>query len=294
MMSTQFSSELIKRLACPRCGKTLHPVSSTHLVCSGCGKKIPVEKGKPVFTTVPPGMLAAPKLDRGPQEGSAWRQANWHFLEKTVASLPANAVILDFGAGHGDFSEVLRKRKVIALDVYPYEEVDIVCDLQRAIPFKRASFDAIVLMNVLEHIQQPENLIKTLATLLCPDGILIVAVPFLLKLHQLPYDFLRYSHHQLENIGRKAGLEVVSIDGYYDPILLMKESVINIHSYSLPRKSFLSRKAARVLLEGLTWLFSGLKRLLGPGYLGDPAVEKSPYPIGYHVVYRPHKGKKRS
>jgi SAM-dependent methyltransferase/uncharacterized protein YbaR (Trm112 family) len=292
MMSATLPPELLERLACPRCGKTIRLVSPVQLVCPGCGKKIPIEKGKPVFTPVPPGMLAAPKIDRGPEEGSPWRQANWRFLEKVVASLPKRAVILDFGAGHGDFSTVVQKRKVVALDVYPYEEVDIVCDLQKAVPFKRPSFDAIVLMNVLEHIQHPERLMKTLSTLLRPGGLLIVAVPFMLKLHQLPYDFYRYSHHQLENIGREAGLEILSIEGYYDPILLMKESTINIHTYALPGRPFLPRKMARMLLEGLSWFLSGLRRIIGEGYIGNPALEKSPYPIGYHVVYRALKGKK--
>jgi SAM-dependent methyltransferase len=291
-MSAKITPWLLKQLVCPRCGKTIRLISPAQLVCNDCGKKIPIEKGIPLFTPVPPGMLVAPKIDRGPEEGSPWRQANWRFLEKVVAPLPKNAIILDFGAGHGDFSAVLQKRKVVALDVYPYEEVDIVCDLQKAIPFRRASFDAIVLMNVLEHIQQPGHLMKTLATLLRPGGLLIVAVPFLLKLHQLPYDFNRYSHHQLVNIGREARLEVLSVEGYYDPILIMKEGIINIHTYALPGKSFLPRKTARVLLEVLTWLLSGLRRIIGEGYVGDPAVEKSTYPIGYHVVYRTRKGKK--
>jgi SAM-dependent methyltransferase len=292
MMSNKITTGLLKQLACPRCGKTIRSVSPVQLICTNCGKKIPVEKGIPLFTPVPPGMLAAPKIERGPEEGSPWRQANWRFLEKVVAILPKRAVILDFGAGHGDFSAVLQKFKVVALDVYPYDEVDIVCDLQKAVPFKRTSFDAIVLMNVLEHIQNPERLIKTLSTLLRPGGLLIVAVPFMLKLHQLPYDFYRYSHHQLENIGREAGLEILSIKGYYDPILLMKESTINIHTYALPGRSFLPRKTARVLLEGLSWLVSGLRRIIGEGYVGDPEVEKSPYPIGYQVIYQARTGKK--
>jgi SAM-dependent methyltransferase len=292
MMRDKITPGLLKQLACPRCGKNLRSVSPVQLICSNCGKKIPVEKGIPLFTPVPPGMQAAPKIERGPEAGSPWRKANWRFLEKIVATLPRSAVILDFGAGHGDFSAVLRKCKVVALDVYPYEEVDIVCDLQKAIPFKRANFDAIVLMNVLEHIQQPGHLIKTLATLLRPDGLLIVAVPFLLKLHQLPYDFYRYSHHQLENIGREAGLEVLSVEGYFDPILLVKESLINIQTYALPGRSFLPRKTARVFLEGLAWLLAGLRRIIGEGYVADPALEKSSYPIGYHVVYRVRKGKK--
>jgi len=284
--------ELLERLACPKCGRAIKLFSDNQLRCSACGLMVQLDKGKPIFTPVPPGMHAAPKLSRGPEQGSRWRQANWRFLEKVIGDLPLEAVILDFGAGHGDFSQVLNKRHVIALDVYPYEEIDLVCDLQEAVPFKRACFDAIILMNVLEHVQQPEKLLKILAGLLRPKGVLVITVPFLLKLHQTPYDFYRYSHYQLENIGLAAGLEIMYIEGYYDPYLLMKESELNMSSYALSGLPYLPRKLGRLLLEFSSWITSAIGCLSGKGQVVNPMIEKSPYPIGYHVMFRSRKGKK--
>jgi SAM-dependent methyltransferase len=284
---------LLARLACPKCGQALLTVSVDRLVCEHCSASVPLICGKPLFTPVPPGMQAAPKLVRGPECGSTWRQANWRFLEKVVNTLPSRAVILDFGAGHGDFAQVLQQREVIALDVFPYDEVDLVCDLQTVNPFKPSSFDAIVLMNVLEHVQQPEKLLKTLAGLLRPGGSIIVTVPFMMKLHQLPYDFYRYSHLQLGNIGHEAGLEITAIEGYYDPVLLLNESMLNVRSFALPEKAFLTRKLSRVIIAIGMWFLSGLNHLIGKGHVGDPRTEKIPYPIGYHVVYRASKRKKK-
>jgi SAM-dependent methyltransferase/uncharacterized protein YbaR (Trm112 family) len=292
-MSLEMDSILLDRLACPKCGQALNLVSKDELQCSACKMVIRIENGKPIFTPVPAGMHAAPKLVRGSKQGSRWRQANWLFLKKIVAALPVKAVILDFGAGHGDFSKILSKRHVIALDVYPYEEIDIVCDMQKETPFKKASFDAIVLMNVLEHVQQPEKLMKLLAGLLRPNGLLVITVPFLLKLHQIPYDFYRYSHYQLENIGLAAGLEIKSIEGYYDPFLLMNESSLNMKSYALMGTPFLIRKLSRLLLLMSSWLASFVGTLSRRGHVNDPFIEKSPYPIGYQVVYCVQKGKKK-
>jgi SAM-dependent methyltransferase len=238
-------------------------------------------------------MQAAPKLERGPAQGSTWRQANWAFLEKIVDALPLEAVILDFGAGHGDFSQVLKKRSVIALDVYPYDEIDLVCDMQKIVPFRKACFDAIVLMNVLEHVQHPEILLKVLAGLLQPGGSLVITVPFLLKLHQLPYDFARYSHYQLKNIGLAAGLEINHIEAFYDPYLLMNESAISLSAYSLPGLPFITRKLSRILLVISSWFASAAGGLSGKGHVGDPLTEKNPYPIGYHVVFGARNGKKK-
>lgn len=278
--------ELLERLACPDCGGIYKVISSGRLVCLGCGKKVISIHRKPIFTPVPKDMQAAPKLVRGPDEGSAWRRANWCFLESVVKSLPMEAVILDFGAGHGDFSQVLSGHDCIALDVFPYDEVDVVCDLEKVVPFKMGSFDAIVIMNVLEHIRQPEKLLKTLATLLHAGGLLVVAVPFMFKLHQQPYDFNRYSHFQLVEIGREAGLDLVKLEGYYDPALLFKESIQNVRSHVLPGLSTFRRRTGRLLLEVMTACLSGIQRLIGSGYVKNPLDEKSPYPIGYQVIYR--------
>jgi SAM-dependent methyltransferase len=292
-MSVAIKKELLDLLICPNCGGAYRTTSSGDLTCIACSKKVNSLNGKPIFTPIPRGMQATPKLVRGPDEGSPWRRANWRFLETVIKFLPEDAVILDFGAGHGDFSKILCKYTNVALDVFPYDEVDIVCDLEKIVPFKKRSFDAIVLMNVLEHIRQPVSLMKILAALILPSGLLIVAVPFLLKLHQQPYDFYRYSHHQLADMGNEAGLELVKVEGYYDPILLLKESMQNISSSVLPNLPSVRRKTGRLILEGISGLVSNLQRLIGNGYVRDPKSEKSPYPIGYHVIYRAKPGKKK-
>jgi SAM-dependent methyltransferase len=292
-MSSGLKPELLERLACPKCGQSVKLVAKDRLVCTVCKTRVPVDKDRPIFTPVPAGMQAAPTLARGPDQGSGWRQANWRFLEAVIAALPANAVIMDFGAGHGDFSQILNNRTAIALDVFPYDEIDIVCDMQKVVPFKKSSFDAIVLMNVLEHVQQPERLVKTLTGLLRPGGSLIVTVPFLLKLHQLPYDFYRYSHEQLMNIGRSAGIETTRLEGYYDPISLVKESILNVRLYALPGMPFIPRKLGRLVLELATWFITILGTLIGKGHVANPDVEKSVYPVGYHVVYQAQRGTKK-
>ncbi|MBN2257953.1 MAG: class I SAM-dependent methyltransferase [Anaerolineaceae bacterium] len=243
--------------------------------------------GKPAFTPVPEGMQAAPRFVRGPEQGSPWRCANWIFLERAVDALPQDTVILDFGAGHGDFNAILNRRTTIALDVFPYDEIDVICNLEQINPFKKNSFDAIVLMNVLEHVRQPDKLLQTLRVLLKPTGMLIITIPFLLKLHQLPYDFNRFSHHQLKEMGLKAGLDILCIEGYYDPILLYQESTNNVKRHVLPGLPSLKRKTGRLILMCVTAILSLFKYVIGDGHVRDPFCEKSPYPIGYHVIFQP-------
>jgi SAM-dependent methyltransferase len=195
-------------------------------------------------------------------------------------------VILDVGAGRGDFAGLFPGRNYLALDVYPYPEVDIACDLTQSNPFREASFDAVLLMNVLEHVYDTRALLTSLAAILKPGGALIAAIPFLVKMHQEPVDFVRYTHYALERLGPQHGLDLESLEGFYDPISLLGEGIGNLKWAVLPENRGLRHYAGRVLLVGMEVITSALGRVVGPGRVQPPQAVRSHAPTGYHLVYR--------
>jgi SAM-dependent methyltransferase len=278
---------LVERLACPSCGDSLRIDEQAALYrCSGCGNLGEIYQGKPLFTEVAGDIQPFEKTPRGPHSGSPWRQANWRFLQEQVDQLPDEAVLLDVGAGHGDFAEIFEGRQAILLDVFPYPEIDIVCDLTQTVPFRPGSFDAVVLMNVLEHVYDSRALFSSVRTLLKPGGVFVVAIPFLLKVHQAPYDFVRYTHFSLERLGQDYGLQLLSLEGYYDPIFLLGEGWRNIERTALSGMNRYRRVASRGLLWGIKASASILENLVGKGYTQPSDSAITPAPIGYHVVYR--------
>ena len=271
---------------CDRCGGDLTDQAGW-LACSNCGRSIPVQDGIPLFTPPLEGLRPSEKLARGPQVGTPWRQANWRFLAQQAAQLQPGAVILDVGAGRGDFADLFRdKPGYLALDIYPYPEVDIVCDLTLANPFRESSFDAILLMNVLEHVYDTHSMLARLAKLLKPGGVLVVAIPFLVKMHQVPVDFARYTHYALGRFGAEHGLEVAHLEGFYDPISVLFEGTGNLRNAVLPTLSGLRRYMARILWLYLKVSTDILRGVLGPGTISLPGSMRSQAPTGYHVVYR--------
>jgi SAM-dependent methyltransferase len=54
--------------------------------------------------------------------------------------------------------------------------LDAECDLTKDLPFADASFDSILLSDVLEHIPTPERLWREMARLLKPEGKLLLFV----------------------------------------------------------------------------------------------------------------------
>jgi SAM-dependent methyltransferase len=278
---------LVERLVCPRCGNSLDfNERAGEFRCSVGDFSGTLHAGIPLFIEVAGDIQPFEKTLRGPNCGSPWRQANWRFLHTQVQALPADAVILDVGAGHGDFAEIFDGRQAILLDVYPYPEIDVVCDLTRTVPFRPGSLDAVVLMNVLEHVYDSRALFAAVNTLLKPGGVFVVAVPFLLKVHQAPYDFLRHTHFSLERLGQDFGFELLSLDGYYDPIFLLGEGWRNIERTELGRMSRYRRAASRGLLWGIKSTASILEGLVGKGYTQPSEQAVTPAPVGYHVVYR--------
>jgi SAM-dependent methyltransferase len=207
-------------------------------------------------------------------------------LQQQVSQLAIDARILDVGAGRGDFAAIFQDRTCLALDVYPYPEVDLVCDLTRSMPLRVESFDAIALMNVLEHVYDTHALLEALAALLKPGGVLIMAIPFMVKIHQAPVDFVRYTHFALQRLGEEHGLVVESLEGYYDPISFLGEGIGNLKWAVLPTIRGSKHYLARGLLAGIQGLNAGLNALLGQGQTRAPAGMRSMAPTGYHILYR--------
>ncbi len=255
---------LIDLALCPSCAAPLGQPQVENWTCTQCGHQLAFYQGIPLFTSPPGEMVPFDKRERGPQLGSTWRQANWKFLQAQAAQLPAGRIVLDVGAGRGDFAALFAEHAYLALDVYPYPEVDVVCDLTKIVPFRAGSFARIILMNVLEHVYDGAGLLAVLARLLEPGGELIVAVPFLLKVHQAPVDFARYTHFALRRLGEGVGLETALLEGFYDPTSLIGEGTRNIRYTVLQRLPRARRALARLALDAVDGLNAALNGLVAP------------------------------
>jgi SAM-dependent methyltransferase len=279
-------NELLSMLVCPDCKHAFEKVDNASLRCTNCGRNVPLLDGKPVFTPMPETAHMYQPIERGPDQGTPWRQANWRFLETQVQGLDRDALLLDVGAGHGDFAQTYTSRKSLSLDVVPYPEVDLACDLAKCVPFREGSFDMLILMNVLEHVYNFHGLLDSLFYLLKPGASLVIAVPFMIKIHQAPFDFQRYTHYSLEQMARQHGFEIALLEGYYDPIFFLGEGTRNFRFWVLPKLSRPARWVGRGLLILIEGLIALLRPIVGKGYLKSPDAAKNPAAIGYHLVLK--------
>jgi SAM-dependent methyltransferase len=96
-------------------------------------------------------------------------------------------------------------------------KADVYGDAQ-ALPFKDGSFDTVVSFQVMEHVKEPWTMLENINRVLAPGGYLILTVPHMWGLHEIPNDYYRFTEYGLRYLYESAGLDVVKIEamsGYW-------------------------------------------------------------------------------
>lgn len=79
------------------------------------------------------------------------------------------------------------------------------------LPIGTESLDGILMLNVLEHLRDPDTALQEVERALKPGGACIIEVPFLYPLHDQPFDFRRWTSFGLREAAARIGLRVVSV-----------------------------------------------------------------------------------
>ncbi len=79
------------------------------------------------------------------------------------------------------------------------------------LPFRDATFDVVVCLEVIEHVRHPESLVAEVERVLRPGARLWLSVPFLYPIHDAPHDFRRYTEYGLRQLLATGELEIVGV-----------------------------------------------------------------------------------
>ena len=127
-----------------------------------------------------------------------------------------SASLLDLGAGAKPYAALYESRfaRCVAVDVphspHDVSGVDAFASAER-LPFGDASFDCVLCTEVVEHCSEPEMVFKEINRVLRPGGKALITTPFLVPLHEMPYDYWRFTPSALRLLADKAGLRVQSL-----------------------------------------------------------------------------------
>ncbi len=149
--------------------------------------------------------------------------ASHHFivlsiLNKWVAeeALPrASGVLLDFGCGGQPYRELfkLRVAKYIGADVAAAKGIQLDLELvpDMPVPLEDASIDTVLSTQTLEHVYDSRFYIRECYRLLKPGGSLILSAPMQWRLHEVPYDYWRFTRYGLSELLTRNGFAIDSM-----------------------------------------------------------------------------------
>jgi len=172
------------------------------------------ENGVYYFIDTPEDINPSPpnKDVTNPRKWTPWRRANFKYYESLLADCDKEKdLVLDFGAGQSHFANLMKDFNTVNADFYPYEPIDVVCDLTKPLPFQNNSFDVIIAANVFEHLPDTANVLRECFRILKTNGKIIGTIPFLFVSHQRPYDFVRYTDIMLKKLLDDAGFSEIKI-----------------------------------------------------------------------------------
>ncbi len=241
--SSQKRAWLRQHVACPLCPAgtgTVEFIGETAR-CLKCGEEFAYEAG--VLNLLPPDLKQQFRIED-------WIDISAHDYDGVAAGIihevhVKGGKVLDCGSGlRSNVDET-----VICLDVAAFPTVDILAVNQR-LPFRDAAFDAVLSLNVLEHVTDPFTCASELIRVLKPGGTLYCCIPFLQPEHGFPNHYFNATRSGLRQLFPK-DLELIDhfVPRSGEPVWTL-HWFLSWYAKRLPRKAsekFLNMRLQEIL-----------------------------------------------
>ena len=243
------------------------------------------DDGDRVFFVEPPADAFTDTQQNAPRRHwSRMRHAHYEWLAGELGALPGGRQAVDIGCGQSQFHDLLEPHFPCGIDFLPYAGARIVSDLNGRLPLVNESCDVAVLSNVLEHIYEPRILLAETGRILKNGGHMLIVVPFLIKIHQPPYDFFRYTNFALERLCREAGfsdVRVVPLGNLFDThdlerqvrARILRRECTGIRLFAMRAMLLAERKCDRLI-----------QKLARPGVRNAPDRDGFPHSFAVHAI----------
>ncbi len=139
------------------------------------------------------------------------------FFFENIKYFNKNDRILDVGGkkinkrGYFDIEKYPLKTSYLNLD--KSTKPDLLADAAN-IPTKNNFYDGIVLGEVMEHVSEPETVLRECIRVLKSKGKIIITVPFMYPIHADPYDYGRYTLTYWKRMFDRCGLKVLVVTNH--------------------------------------------------------------------------------
>jgi len=209
---------------------------------------------------------------------------------ETFAKELKNKRILDVGAGLRQYRYLFDEKNIYeSCDLnggfHQKKEHNIVANIYD-ITVESHSYDVILLLQVLEHLEFPVKALKEVNRILKDDGILFLSAPQAAGDHFEPQHYFNYTQYGLKSVLGQAGFEILKhhrLDGMFVYIgnRIGKLGTILYDQYKW--NSHLLQKLLAMPFFGLCWILGAVIPIL------DPLDKLRNYCIGHIVIAQKRK-----
>lgn len=162
-----------------------------------------------------------------------------------------SAHVLDFGCGSGLTVQTLAKAGYVASGVdFSHEAIEFgtskgIAGLQvvsdEKLSFPDAAFDAVVCMDVLEHLGDEQPALSEIRRVLKPQGVLLIMVPAYMFLwgtqDEVAHHYRRYTLGRLTEVVRSGALMRIEKRSYFNTLLFPLIALVRVGSWILGLRS---------------------------------------------------------
>lgn len=181
--------------------------------------------------------------------------ARFSILKAIQEALPEfKGTVLDVGCGRMPYRSILldrpsRATRYVGLDLESMlynNKPDLTWD-GVSIPLPDAEVECALATEVLEHCPDPMLVLREINRVLKPGGFLLLTVPFLWPLHDVPHDEFRYTPFSMERFLKETGFSEIAVQtsGGWDASLAQ---MLGLWIRRRPMNEFLRRILQRAVL----------------------------------------------
>lgn len=272
-------NQLHRYLMCKLCDGMDFSFHDKKVKCLSCDNEYQFKTGV-IYTTEPAFPVGSKYARQSARNNwSKWRHSNYEFLKEKLVNISNKSTVVDLGCGESPFGDLLERfHTCLKVDFTPYDGVNIVANLNERFPIRSNYADIVIASNTLEHLPDTESFLKECFRILKPGGSIIITVPFLIPLHQEPFDFLRFTEYQLKYLLEKSEfseIKIMPLSNFFEIYYATQNAFLNA---SINQQKKLIFKIFLRIFRKIQFLMTMLMSIFFKN------VEDKQYPKGYGIV----------
>lgn len=127
------------------------------------------------------------------------RSKYWTIIKSNIKDIERTSKVLNIGSGGLVQDFLMRQgfKNLTSIDLDIKRNPDFIMNVEK-MTFVDNTFDVVFIFEVLEHVENPNSAFNEIYRVLKDNGTLVGSTPFIIGIHDAPYDYWRFTKYGLK------------------------------------------------------------------------------------------------